>query len=1107
MASGFITTVAALVALDRRDTWEVRLPGTSTHVFRGPSLAELLDDAALHLMEQVPDWSAERLHRLLLSPDVRVRKTEVEASLQVPGSRKSTDLKLRLTLYCTRWPGERFWRVQIPRLGPETFAVTGLSDMPARLQVFLEDWIRKGDLKRLRNAESLRDPHLELVDVELELPSVLPSRTPRKAKQKKAKKNDGDAKEKRTWRPAWELRKVGVNLLHRARDGRLQPALGRGALVEELVRQLSGDGNALLLVGEPGVGKTAIIEAVAQHFAAQGGTLQERTDLWRVDGARLIAGMSYVGQWEGRMARIVDELYHRRDVLVVDDLPSLAWTGRSAQSETTMADFLVPHLQRGELSILAECTPERLEAGRLKNPGFFANFRVVQVDAMDPRQTYRVLLQHTRRVELERNLAASPELLETAVRVAERFGPRLAEPGRSVRVLQRFLGDVRAEKEDRLGRGMLGPSDFFAHTAAITGLPRFILEPGLARPASEIAAWFERRIVGQPAAVGAATDAVVCLQQGLDDPGRPVATLLFVGPTGVGKTETAKALAAYLFGDSNRLLRFDMSEVRGPGALRRLVGGAGRPDGDLTRAVANQPFSVVLLDEIEKAGSAVFDLLLQVLGEGRLTNAAGHTTDFRNTVIVMTSNLGVASARRRTGFDRSSPGNDAAHYRSAAQAFFRPELYNRIGQVVPFRSLGPDDVEPLVQRIVGRVLSRRGLRRAGVVVTLDDSLRDWLGEVGFDATYGARSLQRVVEREITVPLARLLVERPVMGDGAFIALWRTPEALGMHLEALVDVGDDAASRARTETWDGMAALHGRLVELHAALVEHVHWGEVVEARTELLATLADGTLSDDGWDRLQTTTAVVEEHAALAGELEDFEADWLATYRYEDGYANVGALARNAWGPGVRDRLVTQHVPVPVDRGRNRLRAAGLLAALEERIGALVFRVRSWGPPTPVVVRIDPLHRDARALVRQIAQGFAAAWGDWGRIETWRQKDGVWAKGALRDGPVALSVRVPGLGALLAGESGLWLDAEDVGADRMLRLVRVQVLDGEASNALEQADRALEEARSERLAGRLAEAPLPAVRHRFGALAPEDGLDLAALPAGIRSRALRSVVR
>lgn len=1104
MADTLDITVAALVGLGRRDLWEIRLPGVSKQVFRGPSLAELLDDAALHIMEEAPRYAPAQLERLLLSPEVTLRRTEVETRLAFGDARKKTEIKVKLTAVCTRWAKEGFWRVVVPRLSMDAFAVRNLGQLADKLGVYLEEWAKTHSLQALERAASTHREHLELIDVEIEVPSLLPSRRPRREREG-GKPASAPVGEERKWRPATELRAVGINLLQRARDGRLEGALGRDGLVDDLVQQVATDGAAILLVGPSGVGKTAILEAVASRLAAQGGTLQERTDVWRVDGARLIAGMSMVGQWEGRLARVVHELYHRRDVLVVDDLPSLAWTGRSAQSDTTMADYLVPHLQRGELTVLAECTPERLAAGRLENPGFFSCFRVIHVAEMDAAATQRVLLQKVRRTEAERGLAVRAPTFDALVTVASRFGPRLAEPGRSVRVLRRFLADVRPEKLDRYGRRMVEPEDVFVHTAATTGLPRFLLEPGQGRSAAAIEAWFERRIVGQPTAVAAATDVVACLQQGLDDPERPVSTLLFVGPTGVGKTETAKALAAYLFGDARKLVRFDMSEVNGPGAVARLVGGSGRPDGDLTRAVANQPFCVVLLDEIEKAGSQVFDLLLQVLGEGRLTNAAGHTTDFRNTVIVMTSNLGVAGAQRRTGFDRASVGADASHYTAAAQAFFRPELYNRIDRIVPFRSLGRADVEPLVERTIGRVLGRRGLRRAGVVVALHESVRDWLGEVGFDPVYGARSLQRVVERELTVPLARMLIERPSVEGGAHIALWRAGEELGLALTPLEDAVSDGPSLDACTDWEAMNGLHARLVQLHGRIAQHPHWAAVEAARTGLLEQLPG--LDEDAWDRLETTSAILDEHSALASSIEDFESDWLARYRFEDGVSKVrGEPPRKVWGKGTRERLVTQEVVVPVDRGRHRLGAARRLAELEEQLASVIFRVESWGPPSSVVLRFQPLHQEAATFALELAEAFQEAWSGWGRVASWRRVD-TWAAGELAAGACALVFRVPGMARLFETEVGLHLDAQDVGADRLLRLVDVVLLAGEPDAVLRAMDAELDAVAVARIAGEDVTVDLPRVVRRYGAVAGASDVALAELPADLRTRALRKVVR
>lgn len=1095
--------MAALVGHDTHERIEVRLPGFGDVHFRGPSVAELLDDAALHLMTKVPGYAPAQLQHLVLNPSVCLRTVGIDLELAFRKSKKVA-VAQRLTVFCEKWPYEPYWIVRVPRLGGGPFAVAQLSELRPALHHWLHDWAVHHGRPELEAARSLQDEYLVLLDVEVELPSILPSRKAPKRPSKKPDATEPSEVPEKVWIPAQELPRVGVNLVHRALDGRLKPALGRDALVQDLVEQLARDGSAILLVGERGVGKTAVIEAVAQRFAERGDLLKQRTDCWRVDGSRLIAGMSYVGQWEARLARVVNEIHQRDDVLLIDDLPSLAWAGRSAQSDTTMAGFLTPHLERGELRILAECSPERLEAARLVDPGFFAHFRVIRVPALDADATYEVLLAHAREAEATRNLVCGVHLLETVQAMAARFGARMVEPGRSVSMAQRFFGEVKGTKQDRYGRIQIDAAHFREHVGVETGLPDFVLTPGQARPAEAIEGWFRQQLVGQPTAIDCVTDVVCTLQQGLDDPDRPIATLLFVGPTGVGKTEAAKALATYLFGDVGKLLRFDMSEVQGPGALQRLVGGPGQPDGDLTRAVSNAPFSVVLLDEIEKAGPQVFDLLLQVLGEGRLTNAAGQTTDFRNTVVIMTSNLGARQGRRRTGFDRGSVAADATHYRSAAQDFFRPEFYNRIDRVVPFRSLGLEDVEPLVQRIVSRVVGRRGLRSAGVVVRLDPNVRAFLAEEGFDPQYGARSLQRVVERELTVPLARVVVEHPPHEDGLFLEVWRdgTTHIVAQSLAS----GAVDTARGPLEDWAAIAAQHGRLVEQVAALVQDARFQAIEIERSALLES-AD-RLDDAGWDRLTAATAVVEARSTLLSDLEDFASDRLASHHFVDTHAKVtvSRRERHRWqGPKVV--LLGHAEPQAIDRKRTLGAAASSLLDLELRVGGILHRLGSHGDASTLVVRFQPLHDEAGGLAKKVAEAFERCWEDWGRCTSWRRREGTWSAGSLVEGEVALEFAVPGLRRLLEPFEGLYLRGSDLGGDRLLELIRVDLLDGDAAATLLDRE-ALDAAEAERRR-RGEGAALPPVRFRFGVLRPDDPAlpTLDALDSGLRRLALLREVR
>jgi hypothetical protein len=359
-----------------------------------------------------------------------------------------------------------------------------------------------------------------------------------------------------------------------------------------------------------------------------------------------------------------------------------------------------------------------------------------------------------------------------------RYVRDVAMPGKAAELLRRLAGG-RANKD-------VGRTEVLAAFGAYSGLAAAFLDDRVRLRRADVVAALAGRVVSQPAAVDAMADAVCVAKARLNDPGRPVATFLFLGPTGVGKTESAKALAAYLFGaagnnDGNRssgdgaggpgtgdgdggdrLIRFDMNEFVDPAAAGRLTGTFGDPDGLLTAAVRRQPFGVVLLDEIEKAHPAVFDLLLAVLGEGRLTDARGRTADFTNAIVVMTSNLGAGDAD--AGFGLRPPGADAAaargRYRAAAERFFRPEFFNRIDRVVPFDRLGRADVADIARRLMDGLLRRDGLANRRCVLRVDPAALARVVDAGYHPRLGARALKREVERQIAGPVARRLAAMP-----------------------------------------------------------------------------------------------------------------------------------------------------------------------------------------------------------------------------------------------------------------------------------------------------------------------------------------------------------
>ncbi|MGH9852155.1 MAG: AAA family ATPase, partial [Blastocatellia bacterium] len=331
----------------------------------------------------------------------------------------------------------------------------------------------------------------------------------------------------------------------------------------------------------------------------------------------------------------------------------------------------------------------------------------------------------------------------------------------------------------------MSAEDVTAAFSRETGLPRVLLDERERLDLEAARAWFAARVIGQPDAVDLIVDLLAMVKAGLTRPRKPIASLLFIGPTGVGKTEMAKSLAEFLFQDRNRMTRFDMSEFSDPLAVNRLIGGVyGQAEGLLTSRVREQPFAVVLLDEFEKAHHSFFDLLLQVLGEGRLTDSMGRVADFSNAVVIMTSNLGAESFQRGlVGFGQAAATRQAAarHFTNAVRTALRPELFNRIDRIVPFAPLDETTMLEIAEREIERVRARDGVRYRGVMMKVWDGVTKHFAHRGYDPRYGARPLKRVIERELLTPMSEALNQRtddkPVL-----VNLWIENEKLKINLQ-------------------------------------------------------------------------------------------------------------------------------------------------------------------------------------------------------------------------------------------------------------------------------------------------------------------------------------
>lgn len=563
--------------------------------------------------------------------------------------------------------------------------------------------------------------------------------------------------------PTPTLERVGTALHLLAADGAVEAAFERDALVDELrSRLLAEEPEAVVLVGPAGVGKTAIVHEICRRLAAEerkaatgeDGRPSPKQKVFLVDGSRLIAGEGFLGDWQAQVLAVVQESRAAGAILCLGHVAELLDAGKSAYSDQNVSQLLAPVLAAHEIRVVAEATPEEWARLEQRNTSFARLFSAVRVPEPEPPALERLLCRVSADLAARHALASQPGIVSAALDLCRRFMPYGALVGNAVAFLRRLFDGRAHAKAERVT-----PLDAVTAFSSESGIPERLLRDDLPLDADEVRSFLSARVKGQPAAVERVAAVVSVIKTNLADRRRPSGVLLFAGPTGVGKTELCKAMGELVFGSRDRLVRLDMGEYAGPDALERLIGAPGEP-GTLAAAVRRQPFCVVLLDEIEKAHPAVFDALLAVLGEGRLTDAAGRFTDFRSAVVIMTSNIGAESWRPAAGF-LDTAGADAMtrHFQTEVRRFFRPELYNRLDDVVVFSPLGEAEIDEIVGRELARVSARDGLRRAEVELVVEDSAARELAARGVDRRYGARPLKRAIERWLVVPVAERLSSR------------------------------------------------------------------------------------------------------------------------------------------------------------------------------------------------------------------------------------------------------------------------------------------------------------------------------------------------------------
>jgi ATP-dependent Clp protease ATP-binding subunit ClpC len=627
------------------------------------------------------------------------------------------------------------------------------------------------------------------------------------------------------------LDQFGRNLTKLAADGKLDPVVGRETEIERIMQILSRrTKNNPVLIGEPGVGKTAVVEGLAQRITnSDVPELLKNKQIYTLDLAALVAGSKYRGEFEERLKKVMKEITQRGDIILfIDELHNLVGAG-AAEGAIDAASILKPALARGELQTIGATTLDEYRKYLERDSALERRFQQIRVEEPSIEQTVEILKGLRDRYEQHHKVQITDEALQAAADLAYRYISDRFLPDKAIdlideaasrmriksmtsppanREFEEELETVRREKENAIEdqefekaaalrdqerklvgrkreleeewesgesveRPAIGEEEIADIVSMWTGIPVFKLTEAETQKLMRMEDELHKRVIGQHPAIEVISKAIRRSRAGLKDPKRPTGSFIFLGPSGVGKTELARTLAEFLFGDDDAMIRIDMSEYMEKHAVSRLVGSPpgyiGYDEGgQLTEAVRRKPYSVLLLDEIEKAHPDVFNILLQILEDGRLTDAQGRTVDFRHAIVIMTSNIGAAEIARNTplGFAVSDDETGITYedmknrIMGELKKVFRPEFLNRIDDVIVFHKLQKEEIRQIVELLLLRI--RDSMAERELQLELTDPAKDLLVEKGWDPAMGARPLRRAIQRYIEDPLADFVLREELV---------------------------------------------------------------------------------------------------------------------------------------------------------------------------------------------------------------------------------------------------------------------------------------------------------------------------------------------------------